>query len=201
MFALSELSYKYDELEPYIDAQTMELHYSKHHQAYVDKLNGAFEGQEVSNKDLTAILANLDSVPEEKRMVVRNNGGGHWNHSMFWRVMKPGGSSFNGKIAELINTQYGSLEKFKEEFEASAIGRFGSGWVWLTRNGQKLEISSSPNQDSPIMNGVAQSDILLCLDVWEHAYYLKYQNRRPEYVANWWNVVDWDFVNNNLGVA
>lgn len=198
MFTLSKLNYGYDGLEPYIDAQTMELHYSKHHQAYLDKLNAAFEGQDVSNANLTDILADLNFVPEEKRTTVRNNGGGHWNHSMFWFVMKPGGSEFGGKIAELINAQYGNLESFQKEFETAAAGRFGSGWVWLLKDGDGLKITSTPNQDNPIMDGVPQSDILLCLDVWEHAYYLKYQNRRPEYVQNWWNVVDWDFVNKNL---
>lgn len=199
MFTLPGLGYEYDGLEPYIDAQTMELHYSKHHQAYLDKLNGAFEGQDLSNKDLTGILANLDSVPEEKRTLVRNNGGGHWNHSMFWRVMKPGGAEFSGKIADKINAQYGSLDKFEQEFEAAAVGRFGSGWVWLLKDNDGLKITSTANQDNPIMDSTPQSDILLCLDVWEHAYYLKYQNRRPEYAQNWWNVVDWGFVNNNLG--
>lgn len=195
MFTLPKLSYGYSDLEPYIDGQTMEIHYSKHHQAYLDKLNGAFEGQDLSNKDLTGILADLDSVDEAKRTLVRNNGGGHWNHSTFWRYMKPGGSEFEGKIAEMINAQYGDLDKFKSEFEASAVGRFGSGWVWLLKDGEGLKITSTPNQDNPIMDGVEQSDILLCLDVWEHAYYLKYQNRRPEYVENWWNVVDWSAVN------
>lgn len=201
MFTLPELNYKYDELEPYIDAQTMEIHHSKHHQAYVDKLNGALEGQEVSETDLSAILADLDSLPEDKRMAVRNNGGGHWNHSMFWQVMKPGVSEFAGQISELISAQFGDLDKFKAEFESSAVGRFGSGWVWLTRNGQELKITSTPNQDNPLMDGVKESDILLCLDVWEHAYYLKYQNRRPEYVVNWWNVVDWEIVNSKLSLA
>ena len=194
MFTLPELSYRYDELEPYIDAQTMELHYSKHHQAYLDKLNAAFEDQNLTNKDLTNILADLDSLPEDKRVVVRNNGGGHWNHSMFWRIMKPGGSEFGGKLADMINTQFGDLDKFKTEFETAAIGRFGSGWVWLIKDGEVLKIISTPNQDNPIMGGVQQSEILLCLDVWEHAYYLKYRNRRPEYVQNWWNVVDWQSI-------
>ena len=194
MFTLPELSYRYDELEPYIDAQTMELHYSKHHQAYLDKLNAAFEDQNLTNKDLTNILADLDSLPEDKRVVVRNNGGGHWNHSMFWRIMKPGGSEFGDKLADMINIQFGDLDKFKTEFETAAIGRFGSGWVWLIKDGEVLKIISTPNQDNPIMGGVQQSEILLCLDVWEHAYYLKYRNRRPEYVQNWWNVVDWQSI-------
>lgn len=198
MFTLPKLNYGYADLEPYIDAQTMEIHHSKHHQAYLDKLNSAFEDKDYSNKNLTGILSDLDSIDEDKRMLVRNNGGGHWNHSTFWRFMTPGGSEFSGNIAELINSQYGTLEKFEEEFAAAAVSRFGSGWVWLLKDGSGVKIVSTPNQDNPIMEGVSQSDILLCLDVWEHAYYLKYQNRRPEYVENWWNVVDWQAINSML---
>lgn len=196
MFVLPKLPYKYDELEPYIDAQTMELHYSKHHQAYVDKLNGAVEGTEWASKSIEEILQNLDALPENIRTVVQNNGGGHYNHTFFWQCMTPGGvSELPPNLAGKIDESFGSFDGFKEQFSAAAVGRFGSGWVWLTSNAGKLEISSTPNQDSPIMNGV---EPLLGLDVWEHAYYLKYQNRRPEYVENWWNVVDWNAVDERL---
>lgn len=196
MLTLPELNYKYDELEPYIDAQTMEIHYSKHHQTYIDKLGDALKDSEWAEKSIEEILQNLDALPEDIRTAVHNNGGGHYNHSLFWSYMTPGGSPLEGKLSNMINASFGSFEDFKMAFSASAVGRFGSGWVWLTQTGEKLEILSSPNQDSPIMDGTAP---ILGLDVWEHAYYLKYQNRRPEYVENWWNVVDWRTVNSNLG--
>lgn len=196
MFKLPDLPYAYDALEPYIDAQTMELHHSKHHQTYVDKLNGAIKDTEYAEKTLEEILQDLDSLPENIRTAVRNNGGGHYNHSFFWKIMSPdAGGKPEGRLADLIDSSFGSLDKFKDEFAAAAVGRFGSGWVWLLQDGDKLKITSTPNQDSPIMEGV---EPLLGLDVWEHAYYLKYQNRRPEYIDAWWNVVDWQTVAEKL---
>lgn len=196
MFSVPDLPYDYDALEPYIDAQTMQLHHDKHHQAYVDKLNGALEGSEWAEKELEEILQNLDKLPTEKQNAVRNNGGGHWNHSFFWECMAPGAGGLpSGELHDQIVASFGSLEALKTQFGEAAVSRFGSGWVWLIKDGDKLSITSSPNQDSPIMEGVRP---LLGLDVWEHAYYLKYQNRRPEYVENWWNVVNWDFVAKQL---
>jgi len=197
MYKLPELSYKYDDLEPYIDAQTMELHHSKHHQAYVDKLNAALEGTEWEKQPIEAVLKMLDDLPEEKRTAVRNNGGGHYNHSLFWKFMSPNaGGEPSGILAEKIVHGFGSFDRFKELFSNEAVGRFGSGWVWLTEEADgSLQITSTPNQDSPIMEGV---EPLLGLDVWEHAYYLKYQNRRPEYVDNWWSVVNWHVVESRL---
>jgi len=196
-FSLPELAYDYADLEPYIDAQTMELHHSKHHQAYVDKLNAALEGTEWADKPLDEILQSLDSLPENIQGAVRNNGGGHWNHSFFWQIMKPNAQGApTGDLATLIDRDFGDFESFKTKFSEAAVGRFGSGWAWLTLNGDgKLEISSTSNQDSPIMQGVSP---ILGLDVWEHAYYLKHQNRRPEYIENWWNVVDWQKANDLL---
>ncbi len=197
MFTLPKLDYTYDGLEPYIDAQTMELHYCKHHQAYIDKLNGALDGSEWADKDIAEIITNLGKLDESKRMVVQNNGGGHYNHSFFWKCMTPGGNSLTGNLLEKIDDQFGNFDKFKQEFAAAAIGRFGSGWVWLVQDGDELKICSMANQDNPLMQD-SSLKLLLALDVWEHAYYLKYQNKRPDYVENWWNVVDWDFVSNNL---
>lgn len=194
MHVLPKLSYDYNQLEPYIDAQTMELHHSKHHQAYVDKLNAALEGTEWAEKDITEVLRSLDVLPENIRSTVRNNGGGHWNHSFFWQCMKPGGAEIEENLASLIDSNFRDLDSFKKAFEDQAVARFGSGWVWLMKGGDKLSIISTPNQDNPIMDGESETKILLALDVWEHAYYLKYQNRRPEYIQNWWNVVDWQFV-------
>lgn len=201
MFKLPELNYKYNELEPYIDAQTMEIHYTKHHQTYVDKLNDALKDQDLSEKDLPRILSSLDSLPEDIRMAVRNNGGGHWNHSFFWQCMTPGGAELDGTLAEMIDKQFGSLGDFKEKFTQAGVGRFGSGWVWLTNDNGTLKISSAPNQDNPMMNDMAEGNILLGLDVWEHAYYLKYQNKRPDYIDNWWNVVNWQFVSERLSAV
>lgn len=196
MFTLPELQYGYDALEPYIDAQTMELHHSKHHQAYIDKLNAAIEGTEWADKPIEKILQNLDKLPEGKRTAVRNNGGGHYNHTFFWEIMSSNGSKKpEGDLEQLINQAFGSFDDFKQQFSDAAVGRFGSGWVWLLGKEDGLEIVSTPNQDSPIMDGISP---LLGLDVWEHAYYLKYQNRRPEYIENWWNVVDWDVVAKRL---
>lgn len=196
MFTLPKLPYDYNALEPYIDAQTMELHYSKHHQTYVDKLNAAVEGTDWADKNIEEVLQNLDQLPEDKQTAVRNNGGGHYNHSIFWEFMKPGPAGMpGGELEDKIMSSFGSFEEFKEQFAAAGAARFGSGWVWLLKDGDGLKITSTPNQDSPIMDGV---EPLLGLDVWEHAYYLKYQNRRPEYIENWWNVVNWPAVEKRL---
>lgn len=189
MFTLPNLPYASDALEPYIDAQTMELHHGKHHQTYVDKLNTALEGTELADKSIEEVLQNLDQLPTDKQTAVRNNGGGHYNHSLFWEWMAPNsGGEPSGALAEAINNSFGSFAQFKEEFATAAVGRFGSGWVWLIKENDGMKITSSPNQDSPIMDGTVP---LLGLDVWEHAYYLKYQNKRPDYVEAWWNVVNW----------
>ncbi|MBI4889295.1 MAG: superoxide dismutase [Acidobacteria bacterium] len=191
-FTLPPLPYAHDALEPHIDALTMEIHHSKHHQAYVTNLNKALESApELAGKSLEELLANgLAAVPEAIRTAVRNNGGGHWNHSLFWEIMGPkqGGSPV-GNLAGAINAKFGDFSAFKEKFNAAAIGRFGSGWAWLIRTEGGVDIMSSPNQDNPLMEG---KYAVIGLDVWEHAYYLKYQNRRPEYVTNWWNVVNWE---------
>ena len=188
---LPPLPYPANALEPHIDAQTMEIHHGKHHNAYVTNLNAALEkAPELADKSLEDLLRNLNSVPEAVRTAVRNNAGGHWNHSQFWKTMGPnGGGGPTGKLADAINAAFGDFEKFKEQFSAAGAGRFGSGWVWLNNEGGKLSITSSPNQDNPLMDGKAAP--ILGLDVWEHAYYLKYQNRRPDYVDAWWNVVNW----------
>lgn len=180
MFTLPELPYSKDALEPYIDAATMEIHHGKHHATYVKNLNDALPDKE--EKDLEEVLR---TTTDPK---VRNNGGGHYNHSFFWQMMAPGGSPLDGKLLEALNSTFGNLDGFKEKFTAAALGRFGSGWVWLTPD---LKIIDTPNQDSSIMNG---QGVILGLDVWEHAYYLKYQNRRKDYVDAWWNVVNWKFV-------
>ncbi|UOQ86020.1 superoxide dismutase [Gracilibacillus salinarum] len=192
-FTLPELSYGYDALEPHIDKETMNIHHTKHHNTYVTKLNAALEGHDdLASKSIEDILANLDAVPENIRTAVRNNGGGHANHSLFWTLLSPnGGGEPTGELADQINATFGSLDKFKDEFAAAAAGRFGSGWAWLVVNNGNLEIISTPNQDTPISEGKAP---ILGLDVWEHAYYLKYQNKRPDYIAAFWNVVDWDKV-------
>lgn len=196
MFELQNLPYAYEALEPYIDAKTMELHHSKHHQAYVDKLNAAIQGTEHAEKTIEELLQGLEELPENIRTAVRNNGGGHYNHNFFWKIMSPdGGGKPEGKLADLLDSSFGDFDKFKDEFAAAAVGRFGSGWVWLLQDGDHLKITSTPNQDSPVMEGV---EPLLGLDVWEHAYYLKYQNRRPEYIDAWWNVVDWPAVAEKL---
>jgi superoxide dismutase, Fe-Mn family len=199
-FSLPPLPYDFKALEPHIDARTMEIHHGKHHQAYITNLNKALEGhadlQGVSLEDLLA--NNLAAVPESIRTAVRNNGGGHHNHSLFWELMAPGGGGApSGKIAEAISSTFGDFETFKNQFSTAATTRFGSGWAWLVLNGErKLQVYSTANQDSPLMEGHRP---LLGLDVWEHAYYLHYQNRRPDYVAAFWNVVNWDKVNQLLG--
>ncbi|MGC3956474.1 MAG: superoxide dismutase [Verrucomicrobiota bacterium] len=198
-FKLPALPYALDALEPHIDARTMEIHHSKHHKAYVDNLNKALvDTAELARKPLEELLGDLSVVPEKNRAAVRNNGGGHFNHSLFWQMMKKdGGSEPKGDLAKAIEATFGSFAAFKENFGKAATTRFGSGWAWLTLNQGKLEIVSSANQDTPLMGkAVAGSEgqPLLGLDVWEHAYYLKYQNKRADYIAAWWNVVNWDFV-------
>lgn len=197
MFKLPELPYAYDALEPYIDALTMEIHYTKHHQAYIDNLNNALKNYpDLQKKSLEDILTHLNNIPEAIRTTVRNNGGGHENHSFFWPLMsKKGGGEPKGSVGKEIGTDFGSFDAFKEQFNAAAKGVFGSGWAWLVvdKNG-KLLITSTPNQDSPITNGQTP---ILGLDVWEHAYYLKYQNKRPDYIGAWWNVVNWEQVEEN----
>ena len=198
-FTLPPLPYPTNALEPHIDAQTMEIHHGKHHAAYVNNLNAALEkAPELQGKSLDDLLKNLNAVPESIRTAVRNNGGGHWNHSMFWQIMSPnGGGAPTGKLADAINKAFGDFEKFKEQFNAAGGARFGSGWAWLLNDGGKLSIVSTPNQDNPIMDGKAAP--ILGLDVGEHAYYLKYQNRRPDYMKAWWNVVNWPEVAKRFG--
>ena len=189
-FTLPALPYDFAALEPSIDARTMEIHHDKHHAAYVNNLNGALEkAPELQSKSLEDLLRNLDAVPESIRTTVRNNGGGHWNHTMFWEIMAPNaGGEPTGKLADAIKASFGDFATFKTQLADAAAKRFGSGWAWLIKDGGKLAITSTPNQDTPIMEG---KHAILGVDVWEHAYYLKYQNRRPDYVAAWWNVVNW----------
>jgi superoxide dismutase, Fe-Mn family len=196
---LPPLPYPTNALEPHIDAQTMEIHHGKHHNAYVTNLNAALEkAPELASKSLEDLLKNLNAVPEAVRTAVRNNAGGHWNHSQFWQTMGPnGGGAPTGKLAEAINASFGDFEKFKEQFNAAGVGRFGSGWVWLVKEGGKLAITSTPNQDNPLMEGKPAP--ILGNDVWEHAYYLKYQNRRPDYLKAWWNTVNWSEVGKRFG--
>ena len=196
-FELPKLNYSYDSLEPYIDSRTMEIHYTKHHATYVNKLNEALEKHpELMNKDLEDLLKDLDNIPSDIRTTVRNNGGGHYNHTLFWSIMGPNGSRKPiGKLAQRIDEVFGSFDKFKLEFSDSALNRFGSGWAWLVLDKYgHLSIISTPNQDNPIMIGLYP---ILGIDVWEHAYYLKYQNRRAEYIESWWNVVNWEEVEKN----
>ncbi|WP_313127040.1 superoxide dismutase [Proteiniclasticum ruminis] len=190
---LPKLPYEYSALEPYVDAETMEIHYSKHHQAYVNNLNAALEKYpELQEKDIKDLVADLNAVPEDIRGAVRNNGGGHLNHSMFWKMMKKAeGQAPEGELLTAINEKFGSLDEFKSVFAKAGATRFGSGWAWLVVKDGKLDVVSTPNQDNPITDGLTP---ILGLDVWEHAYYLKYQNRRPEYIENWFNVVNWDEV-------
>ena len=194
-FNLPKLPYAYDALEPYIDAQTMEIHYTKHHQAYVTNLNNAVAGTDAEGKSLEEILKNIEKYP----IAVRNNGGGHWNHSLFWEELSPAPALVpSGKLISEIESKWGSLDKFKEEFNKAAVSRFGSGWAWLcVEPDGKLEICSTANQDNPLMPGVGCGGVpILGLDVWEHAYYLKYQNRRAEYINAFWSVLDWKVVEN-----
>jgi Fe-Mn family superoxide dismutase len=198
-YEVPPLPYDYAALEPHIDEQTMRLHHDKHHQAYVDKANGALEGTEWADKPIEEVIANLDALPDAKRGPVRNNGGGHLNHSLFWESMSPnGGGEPSGDLGSAIDDAFGSFDAFKEQFEAAGVGQFGSGWAWLVLDGGTLKITSTPNQDSPISSGATP---LVGNDVWEHAYYLKYQNRRPDYLKAWWNVVDWGKVAERYAAA
>jgi Fe-Mn family superoxide dismutase len=199
-FELPQLPYAYDALEPHIDKETMNIHHTKHHNTYVTNLNNALQGNdELLAKSVEEVIANLDAVPEAARTAVRNNGGGHANHSLFWQILAPnGGGAPSGELADAINNKFGSLESFKDEFAKAATTRFGSGWAWLSVSNGELEVSSTPNQDSPLMEGKTP---ILGLDVWEHAYYLNYQNRRPDYIASFWNVVSWDEVSKRYTAA
>ncbi|MCS6993299.1 MAG: superoxide dismutase [Anaerolineales bacterium] len=197
-FTLPPLPYAYEALEPFIDAQTMNIHHTKHHQAYITNLNAALEKHpELGSWSLDDLLIRLNEVPEDIRTAVRNHGGGHWNHDMFWQIMAPNaGGEPGGALAKAIEADFGSFASFKAEFEKAAMGRFGSGWAWLVERGDKLAVVSTANQDNPLTDGLKP---LLGIDVWEHAYYLKYQNRRAEYVSAWWNVVNWEAVAARFG--
>jgi superoxide dismutase, Fe-Mn family len=191
-YSVPDLSYPFDALEPHIDARTMEIHHDKHHAAYVTTLNAALEGTEWMDRPIEALLANLDIIPEDKRTPVRNGGGGHANHSLFWEIMGPnGGGEPSGDLATAISDTFGSVDELKSQVTDAGVKRFGSGWSWLVWDGTGLAVLSTANQDSPVMDGKTP---LLGVDVWEHAYYLNYQNRRPDYLAAWWNVVDWSAV-------
>jgi Fe-Mn family superoxide dismutase len=193
-YEVPDLPYDYDALEPHIDEATMRVHHDKHHQAYVDKANAALEGTDFEGKPVEEVLQSLDSLPDDKRTAVRNNAGGHANHSFFWQIMSPdGGGDPDGDLASAINDAFGGLDKLKEQVNAAGVGQFGSGWTWLVHDGGSggLKVVSTPNQDSPIS---AAQIPLIGIDVWEHAYYLKYQNKRPDYLEAWWNVVNWDEV-------
>jgi Fe-Mn family superoxide dismutase len=198
-YSVPDLAYPFDALEPHIDARTMEIHHDKHHAAYVTNLNAALEGTEWIDRPIEAVIANLEILPEDKRPAVRNNGGGHANHTLFWEIMGPkGGGEPTGDLASAIDGTFGSLDELKTQVNDAGVKRFGSGWSWLVWDGTGLAVLSTPNQDSPIMEGKTP---LLGIDVWEHAYYLNYQNRRPDYLAAWWNVVDWDAVAAKLEAA
>jgi superoxide dismutase, Fe-Mn family len=191
-YEVPQLPYDYAALEPHVDEATMRVHHDKHHQAYVDKANAALEGTEWADKPIEEVLQNLDALPADKQTAVRNNGGGHYNHTLFWEWMSPdGGGEPTGELADAINEAFGSFEDFKTKFKEAGVGQFGSGWAWLVHNGSGVAITSTPNQDNPISQG--QTPLLGC-DVWEHAYYLKYQNKRPDYIEAWWNTVNWERV-------
>jgi len=192
-FTLPPLPYDFAALEPHIDARTMEIHHGKHHQTYVNNLNAAIEkAPDLASKSLDDLMRTVNKLPEAVRTPIRNNGGGHWNHSMFWQIMAPKtGGEPGGNLGAAIKTAFGDFAKFREQFSAAGVGRFGSGWAWLINTGGKLSIISTPNQDNPLMEG---QKAIMGLDVWEHAYYLKYQNRRPDYIQAWWNVVNWKVV-------
>jgi len=196
---LPELSYSVDSLEPHIDARTMEIHHGKHHQTYINNLNAALEGNTtLAEKPVNELIADLSQIPEGIRGAVRNNGGGHSNHTFFWEVISPSGGGIpSGALGEAITSAFGSFDSFKDAFTKAALTRFGSGWAWLIKSGDSVQVTSTPNQDSPIMEGIADDTglPLVGLDVWEHAYYLNYQNRRPDYISAFWNVVDWDRAN------
>ena len=198
-YSVPDLPYAYDALEPHIDEATMKVHHDKHHQAYVDKANAALEGTEWADKDVEEVLKNLSSLPDDKQGPVRNNAGGHYNHSLFWQMLSPdGGGEPGGELGAAIAEKFGSFDDFKSEFKEAGIGQFGSGWAWLVHDGSGLAVAKTPNQDSPISSG--QTPLLGC-DVWEHAYYLKYQNKRPDYIDAFWNVVNWDYVAQRLADA
>jgi Fe-Mn family superoxide dismutase len=198
-YEVPPLPYDYNALEPTIDEQTMQLHHDKHHQAYVDKANDAIAGTEWDGKPVEEVLQNLSSLPDDKQTVFRNNGGGHANHSLFWESMSPdGGGQPSGELGDAINEAFGSFDAFKEQFEANGVAQFGSGWTWLVLDGGQLKLEKTPNQDNPILNG---QTALLGNDVWEHAYYLKYQNKRPDYLKAWWAVVNWDKVAERYSAA
>ena len=199
-FTLPPLPYDFAALEPHIDAKTMEIHHGKHHQTYVNNLNAAIEkAPELAKKSLDDLIRNVSSLPEAVRAPIRNNGGGHWNHSMFWQIMAPkAGGEPGGKLGQAITSTFGNFAKFREQFSAAGVGRFGSGWAWLINTGGKLSITSTPNQDNPLMEG---QKAIMGLDVWEHAYYLKYQNRRPDYIQAWWNVVNWKEIESRYASA
>ena len=204
-FELPPLPYAYDGLEPNIDDATMHLHHDKHHQAYVNNLNAAVEGTEFANMSIDELVRNLNLVPDAKRTAVRNNGGGHYNHSMFWEIMTPGGGGDpRGEIASAIAATFGDFATLQDTFNKAGVGRFGSGWAWLILGSDgKLAVTSTPNQDNPLMSGFVEAPgfPILGNDVWEHAYYLKYQNRRPDYLAAWWNTVNWDAINERYNAA
>ncbi len=198
-YEVPALPYAHDALEPTVDKATMEFHHDKHHQAYVDKANAALEGTEFDGKDVREVLENLSSLPADKQGPFRNNGGGHYNHSLFWEAMSPdGGGEPSGELGEAITAKFGSFDAFKEQFEAAGVAQFGSGWAWLVLDGGELAITSTPNQDSPVLDG---KEPLLGNDVWEHAYYLQYQNKRPAYLKAWWDVVAWDKVAERYSAA
>jgi superoxide dismutase, Fe-Mn family len=198
-FSVPDLTYAFDALEPHIDARTMEIHHDKHHAAYVTNLNAALEGTPYAEQSLDTILTSLDSIPEDKRMAVRNNGGGHANHTLFWEIMGPhGGGDPSGDLADAIADAFGGVGELKAAVNDAGVKRFGSGWTWLVWDGTGLEVKSTPNQDTPVMEGQVP---ILGIDVWEHAYYLNYQNRRPDYLEAWWNVVDWDAVGAKFATA
>lgn len=194
MYELPKLPYPYDALEPYIDAKTMEIHHSKHHQAYINKLNEALDKYpELKDYKLDELLMSIDTIPQDIRTTIRNNAGGHYNHTLFWQMMSPDrGGEPDGKVQDMITKQYGNFMTFKERFSQEAMNVFGSGWAWLVKSQNTIQIISTPNQNSPIMDGYSP---ILGVDVWEHAYYLKYQNKRNEYIDHWWNVVNWNYVN------
>ncbi len=199
-FTLPQLPYTYDALEPYIDARTMDIHYNKHHGGYTNNLNAALEKHpELFEKSIEELVSNPDAIPEDIRTTVRNNGGGYYNHAIFWTIMSPqGGGQPSGALAKAIEAAFGDFEAFKQTLSNAAATRFGSGWAWLGLKGGKLEVISMPNQDAPLLAGLTP---ILGIDVWEHAYYLKYQNRRGDYIASWWNVVNWDEVARRFEVA
>ena len=198
-YEVPPLPYAYDALEPHIDEATMRVHHDKHHQAYVDKANAALEGTPLDGKPIEEVLADLSQVPEDKRTAVRNNGGGHYNHTLFWESMSPdGGGQPGGTLSDAITAAFESFDAFKEQFEANGVGQFGSGWTWLVFDRGELALTSTANQDSPILDGQTP---LLGNDVWEHAYYLKYQNKRPDYLKAWWDVVNWDKVAERYSAA